>query len=83
MDLTYVTPLDGAFTKPVAAASLGGLLADKGIELVTEFNTGPEVDGDRAGKLISYDDREVPFDLAVIIPLHGGADLRRALTRPR
>jgi len=69
--LTYVTPLDGAFTKPVAAATLAGLLDDKGIELVTEFNTG-EVDGP-GGRLISYDDREVPFDLAVTIPLHGGA----------
>ena len=47
VELTYVTPLDGAFTKPVAAARLGGLLAEKGIELVTEFNTG-EVDGDAA-----------------------------------
>jgi len=69
--LTYVTPLDGAFTKPVAAATLAGLLDDKGIELVTEFNTGA-VDGS-GGRLVSYDDREVPFDLAVTIPLHGGA----------
>ena len=39
-----MTPLDGAFTKPVASATLGGLLEEKGVELVTEFNTG-EVDG--------------------------------------
>jgi sulfide:quinone oxidoreductase len=70
VDLTYVTPLDGAFTKPVASRELGGLLKDKGISLVTEFNTG-EVDG-AGGRLISYDGREVPFDLAVVIPLHGG-----------
>ncbi len=69
--LTYVTPLDGAFTKPVASQRLGELLAAKGIEVVTEFNTGT-VDGD-AGRLVSYDDREVPFDLAVVVPLHGGA----------
>ena len=36
MDLTYVTPLDGAFTKPVASRQLGGLLAAKGIELVVD-----------------------------------------------
>ena len=71
VDLTYVTPLDAAFTKPVAAGTLGGLLAEKGIELVTEFNTG-EVDGE-GGRLVSYDEREVPFDLAVVVPLHGGA----------
>ena len=71
VELTYVTPLDSAFTKPVAAQQLGGMLADRGIELVTEFNTG-EVDGS-GGRLISYDEREVPFDLAVVVPLHGGA----------
>ena len=72
INLTYVTPLDGAFTKPVAAKHLAGMLADKGIELVTEFNTG-EVDG-AGGRLVSYDEREVPFDLAVVVPLHGGAE---------
>lgn len=71
VDLTFVTPLDGAFTKPVAARQLGGMLAARDIELVTEFNTG-EVDGS-GGRLISYDDREVPFDLAVVIPVHNGA----------
>lgn len=70
VELTYVTPLDAAFTKPVAASTLGGMLGERGIELVTEFNTG-EVDGP-GGRLVSYDEREVPFDLAVVIPLHGG-----------
>ena len=28
----------------------------------------------RGGRLVSYDGREVPFDLAVVVPLHGGAD---------
>jgi sulfide:quinone oxidoreductase len=69
--LTYVTPLDGAFTKPVASKRLGGMLAEKGIELVTEFNTG-EVDA-MGGRLVAYDGRDVRFDLAVVIPLHGGA----------
>jgi sulfide:quinone oxidoreductase len=71
VELTYVTPLDGAFTKPVASKTLGGLLREKGVGLVTEFNTG-EVDGS-GGRLISYDGREVGFDLAVVVPLHGGA----------
>ena len=72
VEITFVTPLDGAFTKPIASDRLGSLLAEKGIELVTEFNTG-EVDG-AGGRLVSYDEREVPFDLLVTIPLHGGAD---------
>jgi sulfide:quinone oxidoreductase len=72
--LTYVTPLDGAFTKPVAAQALAGLLAEKGIELVTEFNTGTVESTDGAGgRLVSFDGREVGFDLAVVVPLHGGA----------
>jgi sulfide:quinone oxidoreductase len=71
VELVYATPLDGAFTKPVASERLGGMLAGKGIELVTGFNTG-EVDGS-GGRLIGYDGRETPFDLAVVVPLHGGA----------
>jgi sulfide:quinone oxidoreductase len=71
IDITYVTPLDGAFTTPTASKRLGGMLEERGIELVTEFNTG-EVDGD-GGRLIGYDEREVAFDLAVVIPVHSGA----------
>ena len=72
VDITYVTPLDGAFTTPTAAKALGGMLDERGIELVTEFNTG-EVDG-AGGRLVGYDEREVPFDLAVVIPVHSGAE---------
>jgi sulfide:quinone oxidoreductase len=71
VELSYVTPLDGAFTKPVASEHLAGLLREKGIELITEFNTS-SVDGTH-GKIVSYDDRTVPFDLAVVVPLHSGA----------
>ena len=71
VDLTYVTPLDGVFTRPIANRELAGLLDRKGIEVVTEFNTGM-VDG-AEGRLVSYDDRSVGFDLAVVVPLHGGA----------
>ena len=70
-ELVYATPLDGAFTKPIASEYLAGMLAAKEIELVTEFNAG-EVDG-VGGTLTSYDGRELGFDLLVTIPLHGGA----------
>jgi sulfide:quinone oxidoreductase len=74
VELTYVTPLDGAFTKPVASATLSGLLEEKGVELITEFNTGSIDTVGPTGRLVSWDEREVPFDLAVVIPLHGGAE---------
>jgi sulfide:quinone oxidoreductase len=71
VELTFVTPLDAAFTKPVAARHLAGLLERKGVRVETEFATG-RVDG-AAGRLISWDEREIGFDLLVTIPLHGGA----------
>lgn len=70
VEIVYATPLDGAFTKPVASRALAGMLRDKDVELVTEFNTGEVGDG----RLIGYDGREIPFDLAVVVPLHGGAE---------
>ena len=76
VEIVYATPLDGAFTKPTASAKLSALLEEKGIHLVTEFNTGSvEMDDDgQSGKLVGYDGREVPFDLAAVIPMHSGAD---------
>ncbi len=71
IELVYATSLDGAFTKPIASERLAGLLAAKGVIVETEFATG-QVDGEN-GRLISWDEREIPFDLLVAIPLHGGA----------
>jgi sulfide:quinone oxidoreductase len=71
-DLILATPLDAAFTKPIASQQLGSLLADKRVELVTEFNAG-EVDG-ASGTLTSFDGRALDFDLLVTVPLHGGAE---------
>jgi sulfide:quinone oxidoreductase len=71
VEISFVTPLDGAFTKRYAAAALSHLLAEKRITVVTDFSTA-RVDGE-AGMLHSWDDREVPFDLLVAIPLHAGA----------
>jgi sulfide:quinone oxidoreductase len=68
--VTLATPLDGCFTKPVASKHLTHLLGEKGIELEVEFAAG-EVDG-TGGRLVSYDGREIPFDLLVAVPLHGG-----------
>jgi len=72
VEIEYVTPLPGAFTKPIASKYLGGFLEKKNIKLTPEFNTG-KVDSGR-NKLISYDGREVDYDLLVIVPTIMGSD---------
>ncbi len=72
VEITYATPLDGAYTKPQSAEALGHLLEEKGIRLETEFNAG-RVHG-LDGELVSWDGRTLPFDLLVTIPVHKGAD---------
>jgi sulfide:quinone oxidoreductase len=70
-EVVLATPLDGCFTKPIASKHLTYLLDEKRIGLEVEFAAG-EVDGPN-GRLVSYDGREVAFDLLVAVPLHGGA----------
>jgi len=70
VDITFATPLDAAFTKPIAAAELGDFLKKKNIKLVTEFNIG-RVDNEEK-KIVSWDEREVEFDLLVTIPTNMG-----------
>lgn len=70
VDLTFVTPLPGAFTKPKAAAILGDFLDKKNISLVTEFNAG-SIDSAN-NKLVSFDEHEVDYDLLVTIPTNMG-----------
>ena len=73
VEIIYVTPLDAAFTKPIAAQHLGNLLHEKGIELEPDFYL-EQVDTENK-KLISYDEREVDYDLLVTIPLNMGAEV--------
>lgn len=70
-ELVLATPLDACFTKPIASEHLTYMLGEKEIEVVTEFSAS-EVDGS-GGKLVSYDGRELDFDLLVTVPPHGGA----------
>jgi sulfide:quinone oxidoreductase len=72
VELVFVTPLPGAFTKPVAAQHLGSMLEERKILLETDFMI-ERVDQE-SKTLVSYDEREVPFDLLVTIPLNMGAD---------
>ncbi len=70
VDIHFVTPLPGAFTKPRAASILGDFLDKKNIRLTTEFNIA-RVDNDNK-KIISWDEQEIPFDVLVTIPTNMG-----------
>jgi sulfide:quinone oxidoreductase len=72
VEIVFVTPLDGAFTRPVASDVLGGMLEEREIHVETDFLVERIDDEQRA--LVSYDDRVVPFDLLVTVPLNMGAD---------
>jgi sulfide:quinone oxidoreductase len=72
VELVYVTPLPGAFTKPVAAEHLGGMLTERKIVVEADFLV-ERIDTDTKS-LVSYDGREIPFDLLVTVPLNMGAD---------
>ncbi len=73
VELVYVTPLPGAFTKPKASQMLGNFLDKKNIKLVSEFSVG-RVDTTN-NKLISWDEREEPYDLLVTVPTNMGAEV--------
>ena len=68
--ITYVTPLSGAFTKPIASKVLAHLLEEKGIKVVTDFNVA-RIDNERH-KLVSWDEKEVDYDLLVTVPTNMG-----------
>ena len=72
VELVYVTPLSGAFTKPVASKHLGGMLEERNVTVEPDFIV-ERIDPD-AKVLVGYDEREVPFDLLVTVPLNMGAD---------
>ncbi len=72
VEITYVTPLEGAFTKPACSRALGKMLVDRKIALEPDFmieRVDPE-----SKTIISMDEREIPFDLLVTVPLNMGAD---------
>ena len=70
VEITFVTPLGGAFTKPRATKTLHYLLEEKGIKEVTDFNI-ERVDYEN-NKIIDYADEEVPYDLLVTVPTNMG-----------
>jgi len=72
VEIVYVTPLPGAFTKPICSTALQYLLDERKIALETDYMV-EHIDVEKK-MLVSYDEREVPFDLLVTVPLNMGAD---------
>jgi len=70
VDITYVTPLPGAFTKPRATKMLGELLVEKNINIIPDFNI-MEVNNEEK-KIVDYAGLEVSFDCLVSVPTNMG-----------
>lgn len=73
VEITYVTPLSGAFTKPKATTALQHLLDEKHIHVETDFAI-ERVDNENK-MIVDYGGREIPFDLLVTVPTNKGDDL--------
>ncbi len=73
VELTYVTLMSGAFTKPIASKMLGELMEEKNITVVSDFYT-ERIDNEKK-QLVSYDDRKVDFDLLTIVPVNMGSKI--------
>ena len=73
VEISYVTLLPGAFTKPRATKMLGELLNEKNIKVIPEFYL-ERVDN-KNKKIISYDEQEIPFDVLTIVPVNMGSDV--------
>ncbi|GIL03829.1 NAD(P)/FAD-dependent oxidoreductase [Betaproteobacteria bacterium PRO7] len=69
--LTLVTPLTGAFTKPICNEMLTGMLAGKDIKVVPNASLAKVTDT----HIACPDGQTVPYDLLVTIPPHEGSDL--------
>lgn len=70
VDITYVTPLSGAFTKEKTTRELNYLLKNKNIKIVPDFAV-EHIEG-KNGKMYEYGGESVDFDLLVTIPTNMG-----------
>ncbi len=73
VDIEFVTPLPGAFTKPRASQVFGDFLDKKNITLTPDFNIA-RVDHEN-NKIVSWEETTVDYDLLVTIPTNMGDDV--------
>ncbi len=72
-ELQYVSPLGEAFTKHNCALVLNHILNERRIEFVGDYNA-MHVDPAKK-KIVSYDEREIDYDLLITIPTNMGDDV--------
>jgi sulfide:quinone oxidoreductase len=70
VDITYVTPLSGAFTKPKATDALEHLLVEKNIHIISDFAI-ERIDNE-SKVMKDYGGKEIPFDILVTVPTNKG-----------
>ena len=73
VEISLVTPMSGAFTKPIATKMLSELLEEKNIEVIPDFYI-ERIDNEKQA-VVSYDEIEVPFDVLTIVPTNMGSEM--------
>lgn len=73
VEITYVTPLSGAFTKPKATEALEHLLQEKNIHIESDFAI-EQVDNVKK-EIVDYGGRAIPFDILVTVPTNKGDEV--------
>jgi sulfide:quinone oxidoreductase len=69
--ITLVTPLNGAFTKPVCNKALTHILTEKNIQVVNNATLASVTEN----SILCPDGQVIGFDLLVVVPPHEGSDL--------
>ncbi|MDO9511567.1 MAG: FAD/NAD(P)-binding oxidoreductase [Bacteroidales bacterium] len=73
VEISFVTPLSGAFTKPIATKMLSELMHEKNINIIPDFYI-EHIDNETK-ELVSYDEKRIPFDVLTIVPVNMGSEM--------
>jgi len=71
IQIDFVTPLSSAFSKPATARVMGEVFKERGINLIANFGT----ERVEPGRLVSFDNRTVDYDLLITTPTNMGDPL--------
>jgi sulfide:quinone oxidoreductase len=71
VEISFVTPMSGAFTRPKAARAFEHILVEKNIKIIPDFAI-ERVENEEK-KIIDYGGTEVSFDLLVTVPTNKGS----------